>query len=56
MRSEGPILGGEMDGKWLFYFHSGKREMECHFNFGMAVDIAKIYHDSGELAQEVYCD
>jgi len=56
MRSEGQILGGEMDGKWLFYFHNGKKEMECNFDFGMPIDIAKIYHDSGELVREIDCD
>jgi len=53
MRSEGQILGGEMDGKWLFYFHNEKKEMECNFDFGMPIDIAKIYHDSGELVREI---
>jgi antitoxin component YwqK of YwqJK toxin-antitoxin module len=53
-RSEGNIFyGGMMEGKWTFWYHNGKKELECEFDFGNLVGSAKIYHDNGVLKEVV---
>ena len=42
-----------MDGKWIFWYHNGKRELECECDFGSTVGNAKIYHDNGMLKEEI---
>jgi len=42
-----------MDGKWTFWYHNGKKELKCEFDFGNPVGSAIIYHDNGVLKQEV---
>ncbi len=42
-----------MEGKWTFYYHNGQKELECEFDFGEAINSARIYHDNGLLKQEV---
>jgi len=56
IRSSGNLKYGEMEGKWEFYFHNGKKELDCEFDFGSPIGIAKIWHDSGKLIGEVKCD
>jgi len=53
-RSEGNIFyGGMMEGKWIFWYHNGQKELECEFDFGNPVGSAKIYHDNGVLKEVV---
>ena len=52
-RSEGMVLLSAMHGKWTFWYHSGKKELECEFEHGTSVGIAKIYHDNGTVKQVV---
>jgi antitoxin component YwqK of YwqJK toxin-antitoxin module len=52
-RAEGNMLYDKMEGKWTFWYHNGKKELECDFDFGEAINSARIYHDSGLLKQEV---
>ena len=47
------MLYGMMDGKWTFWYHNGQKELECEFSFGEVVNKVKIWHDNGELKQEV---
>ena len=47
------MLYGMMDGKWMFWYHNGKKELECEFDFGNPVGSAKIYHDNGMLKEEL---
>ena len=42
-----------MQGPWTFWYHNGKKELECEFDFGEVVNSAKIYHVSGILKHEV---
>ena len=44
---------GMIQGKWIFWYHNGKKELECEFDFGTMIGVAKIYHDSGILKEEV---
>jgi antitoxin component YwqK of YwqJK toxin-antitoxin module len=52
-RAKGNMLYGMMEGKWTFWYHNGKKELECEFDFGNPVGSAKIYHDSGVLKKEI---
>ena len=52
-RAKGNMLYGMMEGKWTFWYHNGKKELECEFDFGNLIDSAKIYHDNGVLKEEV---
>ena len=47
------MLYDKMEGKWTFWYHNGKKELECDFDFGEAINSARIYHDNGKLKQEV---
>jgi antitoxin component YwqK of YwqJK toxin-antitoxin module len=53
-RSKGNIFyGGMMEGKWTFWYHNGKKELEFNLDFGNPVGSAKIYNDNGILKEEV---
>jgi antitoxin component YwqK of YwqJK toxin-antitoxin module len=52
-RAKGNMLYGMMEGKWTFWYHNGKKELECEFDFGNLIDSAKIYHDNGVLKEVV---
>ena len=52
-RSEGKMYYNQMEGEWIFWYHNGKKELECEFDFGTMIGVAKIYHDSGILKEEV---
>jgi|TARA_R110000824_G_scaffold377924_1_gene569313 antitoxin component YwqK of YwqJK toxin-antitoxin module len=52
-RARGNMLYGMMEGNWTFWYHNGKKELECEFDFGNPVGSAKIYHDNGVLKKEV---
>ena len=41
------------NGNWIFWFHNGKKELECDIDFGEAINSARVYHDNGLLKQEV---
>ena len=43
----------QMEGEWIFWYHNGKKELECEFDFGTMIDVAKIYHDNGLLKEEI---
>ena len=45
-----------MDGKWTFWYHNGQKELECEFDWGKLVGKSKLYHDNGNLKQEVNND
>ena len=47
------MLYGQMDGKWTFWYHNGKKELECEFDFGNPVGSTKIYHDNGLIKEEI---
>jgi len=50
---KGDMLYGMMDGKWTFWYHNGKKELEFNLDFGNQVGTAKIYHDNGVLKEVV---
>jgi antitoxin component YwqK of YwqJK toxin-antitoxin module len=52
-RAKGNMLYGMMDGKWIFWYHNGNKELECEFDFGNPVGDAIIYHDNGILKERV---
>ena len=52
-RAEGNMKYGMVEGKWTFWYHNRKKELECDFDFGEAINSARIYHDNGLLKQEV---
>jgi antitoxin component YwqK of YwqJK toxin-antitoxin module len=52
-RAKGDMLYGMMNGKWTFWYHNGKKELECEFDFGNPVGSAKIYNDNGILKEDV---
>ena len=52
-RAKGNMLYGMMDGKWMFWYHNGQKELEFNLDFGIPVGSAKIYHDNGMLKEEV---
>ena len=52
-RAKGNMKYGMMDGKWTFWYHNGKKELECEFDFGNPVGRAIIYHDNGVLKEVV---
>jgi antitoxin component YwqK of YwqJK toxin-antitoxin module len=52
-RANGNMKFGTMDGKWLFYYHNEQKELECEFDFGTPVGGARIYHDNGNIKEEV---
>ena len=52
-RAKGNMLYGMMDGKWMFWYHNGVKELECEFDFGNPIGSTKIYHDNGVLKQEL---
>ena len=33
-RAKGNMLYGMMEGKWTFWYHNGKKEVDCNFDFG----------------------
>ena len=43
----------KMDGKWIFWYNNGNKELECNFDFGTMINNAKIYHDNGLLKQKI---
>ena len=52
-RSKGKMYYDKMDGKWTFWYHNKKKELECEFDFGTMIGVAKIYHDNGLLKSSV---
>ena len=45
-----------MIGKWTFWYHNNKKEVECDLELGTPTGVAKIWHDNGTLKQEVQID
>jgi len=52
-RAKGNMLYGIMEGKWIFWYHNGVKELECEFDFGNPVGNVKVYHDNGILKKEI---
>jgi antitoxin component YwqK of YwqJK toxin-antitoxin module len=52
-RAEGNMKYGMVEGKWTFWYHNRKKELECVFDFGNPIGSAKIYHDNGQLKSSV---
>jgi len=42
-----------MNGKWTFWYHNGQKELECEFAIGNPLMGVKIYHDNGNIKEEV---
>ena len=45
-----------MDGKWIFWYHNGIKELECEFKSGDLVNTSKLYHDNGLLKKIINYD
>ena len=55
-RSQGQMKFDMMNGNWIFWFHNGKKEVECETELGNPFGSANIYHDNGKLKQNVLID
>ena len=55
-RAKGKMVSGEMHGVWTFWFHNKRKELECEFDWGTMIGVAKIYHDNGSLKEEINYD
>ena len=42
-----------MEGKWKFWYHNGKTELEGIFDSGKPMGTIKVWHDNGILKEEV---
>ena len=47
------MKNGEMDGKWVFYYHNEQEEMELQLKNGVPIGNAKIWFDNGSLKKEI---
>ena len=55
-RAKGKMKFDMMIGKWTFWYHNNKKEVECDLELGTPTGVAKIWHDNGTLKQEVQID
>ena len=53
IRARGYMKNGEMDGKWVFYYHNEQEEMELELKNGVPIGNAKIWFDNGSLKKEI---